>query len=1173
VDGPIPTVTGVKAASTGTNIICTCDGIADCQKPSADVLTISGTGFAPLPVSVLTEAPTLELPTVILRGPGTQTQEIFIYGDRDNELGVTLKWAKDTELQVTLTPEFVKAKFGTPQDAGRYAVVVLNPNGERGELEGGLEVVLGPKVLKVAPEFICPTIDQPVTVSGENFRPGAQVALIGGGTTYPIAPADTTFDAQTKDLKIVVRTGKVPVGDYDVQVILAEGCSHTLKNALHMVAPPDLESIEPAVICDQLDTKVTLTGKDFRNGATVSIGDQAVAAADVTFVSATTIEVVVRKGLADGAYDVTVKNPEGCSSTSPTKLTVVPPPTLSSVAPTPVCTGGKVTLTGTGFRANPTVTLTPPAPGTPIPLSGTPLVTVTSDKTIDVLLSSLSPGVYDVQVTNQDGCSSTTLKGVLTVTPGPSIVAVDPSTVYSKANFPVAIFGSGFQQGATVTIGGTATTAPVIITDGVVSPTGDRIDIIVPAGLPPGTYDLSITSGGCTAFFTGKLTVTDQLTVSVCGIDPPFGYTGEKTAVTITTGTCCASCNQKFVSTPRAWLDVNGTLKALRSVAFVTADSLTGAVEAGLAPSATPYDLLVQNPDGQIGLLTKAFRVVDQPVPFIQAINPSSVDTQFNGTLTITGKNFRAPATVEIISSTGTKTALSGPTVGGTPVGTQVTAGLNATIMLVGAYVVRVTNTDQQTYSDFSALAVTNPAGNLSPWSPLVAGTEMTTARRRHAMVAGRVSSAARFLYAIGGDSGSSTLPLDSVEIVPLDKFGNVGTWAIQRYTLKTARRGHGAVVQGRYLYVLGGETASTPLKSVERALILDPAGAPEVTTFTFTLGGSLGKGAWYYRVSATMPATDQANPGGETLPSDPVIVQAIQGVRVTLTWKPIPGVASYNIYRTPTAGGAFGGEQLLDEGLVPTTVCTATACTYEDQGTGTIKNPNQKPLPIGATGVFVDQGVPALGVERSGAAVTLARDPAGQLYVYAAGGRSNATTVLDTLELATLSADGATLGSFVTATSKLDSPRERLMLVVGEHGTSPKIPATTVYLYEAGGISGTTVKSTGYSSSVPNGGQPGAFSVVSALKNLPLAAAGYMVNDTFYFFGGSSDGTNALAASNSCELTAPPAFKNCNSLGPAIMPSARMNAGLALESAYFYLSGGGPNDQTATKDVIKTIY
>jgi len=91
------------------------------------------------------------------------------------------------------------------------------------------------------------------------------------------------------------------------------------------------------------------------------------------------------------------------------------------------------------------------------------------------------------------------------------------------------------------------------------------------------------------------------------------------------------------------------------------------------------------------------------------------------------------------------------------------------------------------------------------------------------------------------------------------------------------------------------------------------------------------------------------------------------------------------------------------------------------------------------------------------------------------------------------------------------------------------------------------------------------------------MAAVGGFVNDTFYYFGGSTNGTAAGAGSKSCIFApppaAPPVLDNCNSLGGGALPSPRMNASLALESAYFYVSGGGATDGAATKDVVKTIY
>ncbi len=1061
LDGPTPAISSV-VSDTGSNVICTCADLDGCERGQPALLTISGAGFAPLPVNLLEDQRRIELPTVILRGGG---QDFTIHGDdpAQNAPGVILEYTSAANLLLTLPQSFVK-DFAP----GLYAVLVKNPNENEQLLPDGLEVVLGPQTTGIAPEIICNEVDSTVTISGENFRAGAEVVL----------------------------------------------------------------------------------------------GEALVAAEDVRFIDDQTIEITVRRGVAEGSYDLTVINPEGCESTSPTALAVVPPPTLISSAPPTVCTGGTLTLTGEGFLPGATVTIAD-SEGTSVDvediiavLEGTS-VEITDSTTLTVNIGPLPPGgPYDVLMTNANGCSSEVLLDSLTVEPGPIVVAVDPSVVYNGVAFPIAIFGTGFSQNSSASVAGQALTVLEV------SVTGDRIDAEVPAGITPGTYDLVVQDpAGCSYTLEGAITVTDQLTVAICDIDPPFGFMGERTAVTITSGASCAGGTQLFASTPRSWLNINGHLKALRSVAFVTATSLTGAVEAGLEVGG-PYDLLIQNPDGQIGMLEQAFTVVDLPVPLIEAINPSSVDTKYVGSLTLMGQDFRAPVTVELISPVD-QIALSTPVVSNG--GTQIDVPLDAAALLLdtGAYLIRVTNTDQGTYSDFSALAVTNPAGNLEAWTD---ASPMTTARRHHAMVAGRVSTAARFLYAIGGDGGSATpAEMASVELVPLDKFGNTGSWFTQRHAMLKARTGLSAFIQGRYLYVIGGEDSQGPMTDISRALILSPEEAPEIDQFTFVLGGNLAKGAWYYRVSATLPATDPLNPGGETLPSDVVVIQAIAGVKVSLSWTAVPGAESYNVYRTPAPNGAFGGEQLLAEGILIT--------SFDDPG-DPIQDAGQTPLRQGETGVFMSTTISPLTTARSNAAAILARDPTGALFVYVAGGRSDATTILSSVEYATVSEDGATLGTFTQATAGMDVPRERQLIAVGHHDTSPAIPAGTTYLYVAGGSSdGGQVLKTGYASSVATGGNLGPFTLVN-LKNMQTASVSYMVNDTLYYFGGSANGTTASATSRSAVLTTPlPELDNSDALGPGAIPVARMNSALALESAYFYLSGGGASDTEATTSVIQTIY
>jgi hypothetical protein len=54
-------------------------------------------------------------------------------------------------------------------------------------------------------------------------------------------------------------------------------------------------------------------------------------------------------------------------------------------------------------------------------------------------------------------------------------------------------------------------------------------------GTAPGVYDVTVVDqNGCTATLAAALTVTADLTVSVCAIDPAFGYDMVDTDVTIT---------------------------------------------------------------------------------------------------------------------------------------------------------------------------------------------------------------------------------------------------------------------------------------------------------------------------------------------------------------------------------------------------------------------------------------------------------------------------------------------------------------------------------------------------------------------------------------------------------------------------------------------------------------
>src|SRR6185436_3343590 len=118
------------------------------------------------------------------------------------------------------------------------------------------------------------------------------------------------------------------------------------------------------------------------------------------------------------------------------------------------------------------------------------------------------------------------------------------------------------------------------------------------------------------------------------------------------------------------------------------------------------------------------------------------------------------------------------------------------------------------TYGEYSAIGVTGPSLNLSTPQK---GTDMVVGRRALAASSGNATSAARFVYAVGGDNGMVSGALDSTEFAPVDVFGKFGAWQLQQYTLKAPRTLAGAATVGRYIYVVGGDDGTNgPVNTAE---------------------------------------------------------------------------------------------------------------------------------------------------------------------------------------------------------------------------------------------------------------------------------------------------------------------------------------------------------------------
>ncbi|HYL94985.1 MAG TPA: IPT/TIG domain-containing protein, partial [Terriglobales bacterium] len=128
-----------------------------------------------------------------------------------------------------------------------------------------------------------------------------------------------------------------------------------------------------------------------------------------------------------------------------------PAPTVSSVSPTSGSTigGTAVTVAGTNFSAGATVTFGGTAASNVNVVSGTSITATTPAH---------AAGAVTAAVTNTDGQSGTLPNGFTYVSPTPTVSSISPNSGSTNGGTSVAITGTNFAAGATVTFGGTAAT-------------------------------------------------------------------------------------------------------------------------------------------------------------------------------------------------------------------------------------------------------------------------------------------------------------------------------------------------------------------------------------------------------------------------------------------------------------------------------------------------------------------------------------------------------------------------------------------------------------------------------------------------------------------------------------------------------------------------------------------
>ena len=240
------------------------------------------------------------------------------------------------------------------------------------------------------------------------------------------------------------------------------------------------------------------------------------------------------------------------------------------------------------------------------------------------------PGYYMLFILNSAGVPSLASSVLVTNTsaPAPTVTSIAPNSGTTDGGTGVTITGTGFQAGATVSLGTTAATGVTVVS-------GTSITATTPPGVA-GTVDVVVTnsdtqSGKLTQGFT--YTAASNPAPTVTAISPASGASSGGTPVTITgTGFLTGSM-----------VKLGGT--AATGVTVVSSTSITATTAAH--PSGV-VDVVVTNSDTQSGTLPQSFTytAISNPTPTVTAISPTSGPSSGGTAVSITGTGFLAGSTV-----------------------------------------------------------------------------------------------------------------------------------------------------------------------------------------------------------------------------------------------------------------------------------------------------------------------------------------------------------------------------------------------------------------------------------------------------------------------------------------------------------------------------------------------
>ena len=485
--------------------------------PYALVVENSATDYAQLPGAFTVRAlPTVTSVSPPSAYPGQALADVVVNGTGFADGARVRLVGGDTTVEATgvtvVGPTRLRCALAVPPDAfvGPYAVQVRNPGSTAWPgLDGAFAVAAPtPTVTGISPAsgVVGGTLTG-VLVHGTGFARGAGVEIVyrtPWGYVVAAYPADseTWVDPTTIRCNLTVPPDAVP-RFYDVRVVNPGGPEGSLTGAFAATSPtPTLARLSPYQAAPGQTLEVDVIGTGFVKGTEVAVsggwgGTTIIGMTDRGWINSTTVrwELAVPPDAYPGWYTVYVRNPGGDWVSDDLFVVIPGAPTVTGISPAGGAPGETLTgvyVFGANFARGAMVSIWNGV-GYAKPATEVTWVNATALRCTLALPADLSPGPYDLIVTNDVSYDYSMLPGAFTVALlTPAVTGISPASAAPGDSLAtVSVSGTGFGYGVEVALAGDVST--IFATDETwVNATSVRCSLSVPPGARPGLYRVNV---------------------------------------------------------------------------------------------------------------------------------------------------------------------------------------------------------------------------------------------------------------------------------------------------------------------------------------------------------------------------------------------------------------------------------------------------------------------------------------------------------------------------------------------------------------------------------------------------------------------------------------------------------------------------------------------------------